>query len=508
MNKVITRTATLREVAEDTRTFSGIAVPYNEIIEYAGELERFETGSFVEPTLVKLYHEHTLLEGNEPIGQIEAYEDTQDGLVLQAKLYDSEEADYVYELLKSGELTDLSVSGVPVQMRTETDDAGRDVTVYERFELIEISLVSKGAYTQAKVLEVRSASKEDSEANKSAQEIENEEIHVTDMELEDKVNGLVETVEVIERSIEGLSNKEEDTPKVSNIKSYGEFVKGVAKGDSEALILARDWDGGVLADSAYAPTWVANYVQFLEKPRKLTNAFGKAALPSEGMTLDWVEIDDDTTQAAVQVNEGDQIVFGNVSVKTANTGITTIAAGSKLSRQQIERSQINIVEAHWQALVQKYAALSEQRVRTAFAAANAHQVAGDIDDPDGVVDFIVDSATHLEDTGASADFVVVDAATFKALAKMRLGGEYLLDRTNGNVNVSGVSGSLYNLPLVVIGGTQPITVASADALVTYESGGPARLTEDDLETLTGSMGVYGYQAITVPKPGHLVRLGA
>lgn len=505
MNKVITRTATLREVKE--RTITGIACPYDEVIEYAGELERFEQGAFENPTLVKLYHEHTLLDGNAPVGQVEAFEDTDEGLVLHAKLYDDHEANYVYELLQSGELTDLSVSGVPVQMRTETDGAGREITVYERFELLEISLVSKGAYSKAKIIEVRS--KEDSESRAQDTNIKKEVPNgTTTMEIEDKINGLAETLEVLERSVEGLANKGDESPKHSNIKSYGAFIKGIAKGEQDALILAREWDGGVLEDAAYAPSWVANYVDIAERPRKLSNAFTRASLPASGMTVDWVELDADTTQAGVQANEGDSILFGNVSVTTKNSGITTIAAGSKLSRQEIERAQVNIVEYHWRALVQKYAALAESRVRTAFVGATAHEVAGDITDADGVTDFIVDSAAHLEDEGASADFIVVDVANFKALAKMRQGDAYLLDRNSGSVNVSGVSGSLYSVPLVVVSGTAPLTVASKDALVTYESGGPARITEDDLETLTGSMGVYGYQAVTVPAPTHLVRLEA
>jgi hypothetical protein len=50
-------------------------------------------------------------------------------------------------------------------------------------------------------------------------------------------------------------------------------------------------------------------------------------------------------------------------------------------------------------------------------------------------------------------------------------------------------------------------VANSRALQTLESpGAPVRLTADDITTLTDSISVYGYMAITVPFPAAIVEL--
>lgn len=499
----ITRALAVQEVT-DTRTFTGLAAPYGEVIEYDGKPEMFAQGAFEGAIPVKLYLDHTLLEGKQAIGVVEAYNDTEAGLEITARFYETEEAEEVYQALKRGDLTDLSISGVPSKHH-ETEDG---VTVYEAIELLEISVVQKGAYPSAKISVVRS---KDSETSAQDNTNNREGLHVRNMELENKVNELSETVEVLERGLESMRNKEDDTPKQYNIRSYGEFAKGLNEGNEDALMLQRAWAGGVLADVKYAPTWVADLTKIAEKPRVITNAFSRMALPGDGSTVDWVELKSDTTQAAVQANEGDDIVYGNVSVQTKQAGFVTIAAGSDISRQALERNQVNALDLTYRALVNKYANLAESRVVTAFNGAAAGTITGTgygIDTYAKVVKTFVEASKRYTDMGASLDFVVVNHATFVALAQMSETGTPILDRTNGSVNIMGISGSIFGVPVVVADVTAPITFASKDAIVTFESGGPSELKQENIGNLTVKLAVYGYQSITVPQAGHLLRLGA
>lgn len=497
----ITRALAVQEVT-DTRTFTGLAAPYGEVIEYDGKPEMFAQGAFEGAIPVKLYLDHTLLEGKQAIGVVEAYNDTEAGLEITARFYETEEAEEVYQALKRGDLTDLSISGVPSKHH-ETEDG---VTVYEAMELLEISVVQKGAYPSAKISVVRS---KDSETSAQDNTNNREGLHVGNMELENKVNELSETVEVLERGLESMRNKEDDTPKQYNIRSYGEFAKGLNEGNEDALMLQRAWAGGVLADVTHAPTWVADLTKIAEKPRTLTNAFSRMALPSNGSTVDWVELKSDTTQAAVQANEGDDIVYGNVDVQTKQAGFVTIAAGSDISKQALERNQVNALDLTYRALVNKYANLAESRVRTAFNGATADTIAGgSIATYGDTIETFIEASQMFSDKGASLDFAVVNGATFVALAKMADAGHYILDRSNGSLDIQGISGSVFGVPLVVADVTAPITFASKDAIVTFESGGPSELKQENIGNLTVKLAVYGYQSVTVPQAGHLVRLGA
>jgi hypothetical protein len=85
------------------------------------------------------------------------------------------------------------------------------------------------------------------------------------------------------------------------------------------------------------------------------------------------------------------------------------------------------------------------------------------------------------------------------------------DGTNniGSANVPGLSGSLLGLPVIVDPAmtANKVYMANSQAIQTFESAGsPVRLTDSDITTLTDSVSVYGYMAITTPFAGAIVEL--
>jgi hypothetical protein len=81
--------------------------------------------------------------------------------------------------------------------------------------------------------------------------------------------------------------------------------------------------------------------------------------------------------------------------------------------------------------------------------------------------------------------------------------------TVGNSNIPGLSGSVFGLPIIVDPaiGTGVVYLAHSSAIATHESAGaPVRLTDGDITTLTDSVSVYGYMAITAPRLGAIVKL--
>jgi hypothetical protein len=79
----------------------------------------------------------------------------------------------------------------------------------------------------------------------------------------------------------------------------------------------------------------------------------------------------------------------------------------------------------------------------------------------------------------------------------------------GSANIPGLSGQIFGLPIIVdpAFGANLAYMANSAAIQTLESpGAPVRLAADDITTLTDSISVYGYMAITMPFADALVKL--
>ena len=79
----------------------------------------------------------------------------------------------------------------------------------------------------------------------------------------------------------------------------------------------------------------------------------------------------------------------------------------------------------------------------------------------------------------------------------------------GTANVPGLRGTLLGLPLIVDPAltANKCYMANSAAVQVFESAGaPVRLTDGDITTLTDSVSVYGYMAITTPFAGAIVEL--
>lgn len=108
-----------------------------------------------------------------------------------------------------------------------------------------------------------------------------------------------------------MNNHGSSNPAAS-YRSYGHLLKQLAKGDEQARndyeqISKRDYTGGVLANSDPQPVWISNTLRILEQRRRITNLVSHAALPSEGETLSYPIVTEDTTTVGKQAKEGDYL---------------------------------------------------------------------------------------------------------------------------------------------------------------------------------------------------------
>jgi HK97 family phage prohead protease len=148
----------------DGRTLVGRAVPYNQTIsiDKGRAQERFVMGAFqrqidsghVGP--IKLYDSHQArINGEQPVGKTEHLSELQDGLHGVWPLYSTTRANDALELVRSGEVTGLSIGfkALPGGTRRAPDGA------YERrvAHLDHVVLTHEPAYAGAVVTAVRSA---------------------------------------------------------------------------------------------------------------------------------------------------------------------------------------------------------------------------------------------------------------------------------------------------------------------------------------------------------------
>jgi HK97 family phage prohead protease len=491
------RSFEIREADYDKREVVGRAVPYNEVIDIGGGYQEEFTSGAVDLTAdVKLFRDH-----KEVIGKVQELEDRKDGLWVRAKISKTQLGDETLELVKDGGIRSFSVGFIPV-----VDEKQDRKIIRKKVDLKEVSLVAFPAYENASVVEVRE------EVNQEEKSMDN-----TNTDASTQIAEVRSFAEELERKIEVLSTAKVETPASPQYRSFGEFAKAVAAGDEKAIKLHRDFTGGKLADSIVNNAWVKTTIDILDKGRPTFAAFNTQALPAEGMNVEYVVLDTDTTAVDEQEAEGDTLAFGKITLDSATAPVKTIGGYTSMSRQVMDRSSVAYVDAVFRALAIKYASKTNNMVKAVLAANAANLNTGSVaaNNFEGWVEAIATaSSDSFNETGLVPDFMLVSSDAFIEIAKIKNGDAPLLAGNNipaniGSLNPVGLTGQLYGLPLVVdpslAAGT--VYVANRSALVNYESAGaPFRLSQDEITNLTSDFSVWGYLASTLPTPKAITKL--
>jgi HK97 family phage major capsid protein len=332
-------------------------------------------------------------------------------------------------------------------------------------------------------------------------------------------------IEEIDRKVALLAEvRETSSSNPVSFRSYGEYVKAVATGEKEGLDLHRAFndavDGGVLADSILKNAWVSDSVRILNAGRPTFNVFSSAALPADGMTLEYPVLDTDTTIINEQAAEADELTFGKITLTSATAPIKTYGGYTDMSRQVIERSSVAYVDTTFRAMIAQYAKKTNAVVKASLVsnAGNFNTATVAAWDASAVIEAIADSAMKVnEDTGLPIQFILASGDVFKSLAKVTddsgrpiLSNSGATVNTFGAINPVGMTGTILGLPIVVDPSLPAgaMYVGNAAALTTYESAGaPFRLNDEDITNLTQKFSVYGYLAVAAPDTKALVLVG-
>lgn len=495
-NNLEIRSMDIRSVDTETRTITGLAVPYGQTTNVGGYKERFEKGAFGDARDVKLFYGHS-----EPIGLVTKGEDTDEGYMIEARISETERGNEVYTLMKDGVLNRFSVGFLPVEHRME-----EDVVVRTRADLKEISVVAFPAYEGAKVSEVREASEEINEK---------EGINMSN-EINTEVADLRMSVEDLERRFAVMSEGVNTGQSKVEYRSAGEWLKALAAGEQEA----RDFATTVEADVT-RPGWVAERLRLVNENRPTINLFSKGVLPASGNSIEYPYVSGTSGTVSEQTAEGDDLPYMEVALDTATAPVKTYGGYISLSRQAIERSDMAYLETATEYMVRQYAKATEKAVRDAMVNASGtgtDSVTAATAKAADWLEVVADASAYIEENafGASADVAVVSADVWKAIALLTdvddrpvfnvygagVNNVGAANVTNGALNVGGLT-VVRNSALA----TGSMFIANRDAIKTFESSGsPFRLQDENIINLTRDFSLYGHLAVAVLNAKAIVKV--
>lgn len=521
---LIVREMAVRAAAGDSRSFTGIAVPWDTPIDLYGDgsyVESFARGSVQDSDGAKVYYRH-----GEIIGHLAANRDADAGWEIDGLIADTSLGRDAYALLQSGSIDRLSVGFKPIEYRQEEDGT----VVMTKVLVREVSLVPHPAYESAVITEVR----EQPAMKGTPMDTDT----LTRADLQPLLDGQSE----MERSLALIKAGQAPTPPaivIPEFRNMGEFVRAVADGDEAALNFHKEFTdraapANVLADAIVKDSWLGEYIKLVEDRRKLVNTFGKQALPATGMKVEFGKLKSDTTAVGEQANEGDDLTGpGKVELEIDSANVHTVGGYTSWSFQSIQRATVPTVNTLWKAMMLKYAKGTETRFRTEYFALMDTLIGNQATNPDAALtlaadaeandflDLIIDASLIYEERGFVTEGLHASVDQFKRLNRLVDGNGNRLMNVYGNgmnmvgeLNLKRADGSLANLPVSLVGTrstTGRLAFYDSVALETLESpGAPFQLQDENIINLTKTASLYGYVAITTPFPDAIlpVKLGA
>ena len=515
----------IREVNAETREFSGIAVPFGEVIKVGDYKESFVRGAFADGSKATVFYAHDHRNNGTPIGKLIASKNIDGGFEVRAKISNTPKGDEVYALLKDGVLSKMSVGFEPVKHSIVDGVVTRTAAI-----LREVSIVPMPAYAGANIAEVRDNSdqKEIDETMPEKIVLETDSVEVSEMR--DALADLERKVAVLNAG----GNKEKNTgPRFHN--NGAEFLKDLAAGKEEALQEYRDltdtnfetraYTGSTTEESVARPEWVARGVELVRVNRKTFNLFNQRLLPASGNSIEYplFNLADSTGAVAQQAAEGDDLTFFETEVSIASATVKTYGGYARISKQAIQRSTIPYLEIALENLSRSYGRATDAAV-TAVLQANSGNVGTGFTLSTSTgptwLNFALEGAGMIWDNGlsANAEFILVSRDVFNHIATIVdsvgrplfvVSGEGAGENVVGHATTVEASGSIGGLPMVVdpLLAAKSAFVGSSEALEVYESGGaPYRLGIENPVALSQDFSLYGYMAIASPNPKALFKV--
>lgn len=507
----------------EKREISGIAVPFNRDANIGGWfIERFAPGSVQDSEEALFFWRHT-----DPIGRLKTSSDADEGWNITARVSETSLGNDALTLARDGVVTQLSVGFEPggdYEVEEREDDI--PIITRTRVRVREVSLVPFGAYGDgASVTEVRQRPNPTQKENT-----------VTDTAIAPDLTEVRETVEDLERRFSAFSTNQRDDEPVGDLRSAAAFVKALASGD-EATIAAynrsqehlhdelqqRAYTGGTTADAPVKDAWVGDLTRIFDATSGvLSEVFSTGTLPATGMNIEYAELLANTVQVTEQTAEGNDLAYGKVTLTTKTAPVKTYGGYIQLTRQQIERSSLPVLNRSLEALAVAAGARKKAELRAAVAALVTARKA--VASNGGVVllgatlaagvagnweDALIDAAIKYDGMDAPIEALIVSASVFKKLRSLTVSGERVFTvyekNASGSLNLPGLTGNLAGLPVYLDAGQagDEAYFVNSRAIRQYDSS-LVSLQDENVINLSKDFSIYRYGAIAAEVPQLLV----
>jgi HK97 family phage major capsid protein len=275
-------------------------------------------------------------------------------------------------------------------------------------------------------------------------------------------------------------------------------------------------------------TFIGDLTRIVDSPIGVRGLISTGVLPASGNILEYAVLDSNDVGVGEQEAEGDDLTYGQVSLTTATAPVKTFGGYTTLTRQAIERSSVNFLDAHMRAMAVAVANNLNGFVRGGFLSQHAAHVttAGSAVVDMGIsgtaltaatytnwLDAIVEGADKFQNRGWGIDALVVSKDVFKSLMALEGsdGRPLLLVQGNNGVNTVGqvnplaLGGSFAGLRVAVDTalGTNKAAFVNGNAMRLYTNP-VVSLTDDNIINLSRDFSVYQYAALATEAPEALV----
>lgn len=515
------------EAAPDAREIHGVGVPLeDEVTIFRGFHESFAQDCVFEGIeRSKLFYRH-----GEVVGVVASHERAKGKLNIATRVSATRAGDDALVLARDGALDSFSIGFTPIEWSEREEDDGVHVK-HTKVRVREFSLVPVPAYDNATITEVREQQASAPASNapeRSTPEMDPEEIQRQFTELREGQGDLV-------RQLTAVLTRDDDGERTGELRSAGQILQAVVAGDQATIdyvneVMERAYTGGTTADAPIKDAWVGDLTRIFDSSTGvLSQFFSTGVLPEKGMNVEFARLKTNTVKVEEQVNEGDDLVYGKVTLETDTAPVKTYGGYTQLTRQQILRSTLPILERSLEALGVAAGARKKAVLRAAYLALVAERQA--IADDAGVLpigatlaastatqwtDLVVDAAIRFDALSLSLDGLIVSPTVFKRLNALESAGHKLFkvaDERNliGVLDLTALNGDLAGVTVIGDPGRtgEAAEFANRRAVRQYDSA-VVSLQDENIINLSKDFSVYRFGAVAdeIPEAVVPVKFGA
>jgi HK97 family phage prohead protease len=480
----------------------GMAVPYGTETMIGGVRESFSPGSFdIENVIGKpLAYRH-----GEPVGIITGAENREDGLFIDFDIVDTTLGRDAAVLARTNTIKGLSVGFNPIKsVMSKT----RDAIQHTAANLLEVSLTPYPAYSTAGVSSIR-----EEEGEIMSETMDSTETVSVDNEAREAVKSLREEVGTIHARV--FTSEAAEHP-LAKYRSFGEYSKAVATGETESRALADQVTAnnpGVLP-----PNWILDVKGIIDLGRRVIQGVGgPESAGTAGMDINWPYFDGSLTDIVeAQASEKGEVNSVRIDLKKGLASLVTYSAGSDISYQLLERSSPSYLDAHNRVMLASYAAVTDRQFTADLwndGTADEQYVFSTDTTGAAFREAIFNSSVTVEDaTGAPATAVFVSTEVFK-----QIGGwstfqpePYTVQNVSGVATASTLRVNVSGLPVIrakwLDAGVGFNAIVTNGAAARWIEDGPRLATAENVAQLGRDISIYGYGTTAAYLPEGIVRV--